>query len=105
MAFRRSIQNPTANRLARVHILDPHRAYRKYVREGLGVAEDPTTRVLRHWVYGSEDFLRRMLSLDYGSDLDRHQASGRRFRSIIAEEIVDAVAAEHDVEPSDSAFF
>ena len=46
-----------------------------------------------------------MLSLADGSDLDRHQASSRRFRSIIAEEIVDAVAAEHDVEPSDYAVF
>jgi len=84
---------------------DPATAYRKYVREGLTVSEDPFKAQLRKWVFGSEDFLRRMIAIAEGQDRGRHQSTSRRLRSVGVEEILEAVAAEHKVESEDYAGF
>ena len=51
---------------------DATRSYRKYVREGLGVSGDPFKSELREWVFGSEEFLRRMVALAAGERGHRH---------------------------------
>ena len=45
---------------------NPDHAYRQYVKEGLHVPDDAFKKELREWVFGSKDFLRRMLALAEG---------------------------------------
>ncbi len=80
---------------------DPERAYRKYVREGLTNSVDPFREELREWVFGSEDFLRRMIAMADGSDRGRHQFTSRRLKSVRVDEILAAVANYHDVNVED----
>jgi hypothetical protein len=47
---------------------DPARAYRGFVKEGLEAPEDAFKQHLREWVFGSEDFLRRMVAMAGGED-------------------------------------
>ena len=84
---------------------DPARAYRSYVREGVGVPEDPFKQHLREWVFGSEDFLRRMLVLAEGNNDHRRQSASRRLRSVSVEEILLATANAHQVEPGEYSAF
>ena len=60
---------------------------------------------LREWVFGSEDFLRRMVALAEGSRPNRHQSTSRRLRTVSMQEILRATALEHGVEPSDYSGF
>jgi len=80
-------------------------AYRKYVKEGRNVPEDPFKTELREWVFGSEDFLRRMVRLAEGSNAQRHRSTTRRIKSVSVEEIVSATASAHRVEGSEYAQF
>jgi len=84
---------------------DPDGAYRKYVRDGLNLPEDPFRRELRKWVFGSDDFLRRMIALAEGSDRTRHQSTSRRLKAVSVPEILKAVASHHDVTAEDYARF
>lgn len=84
---------------------DPVRAYRQYVREGLTNREDPFKTELRKWVFGSEDFLRRMIANAEGGDRKRHQSTSRRLRSVGVDEIIQAVADQHDVTSEDYSRF
>jgi REP element-mobilizing transposase RayT len=80
-------------------------AYRKYVKEGLHVREDPFKKELREWVFGSEDFLRRMIALSQGSNRQRHRSTSRKLRLVSVEEILSATASAHGVAPSQYALF
>ena len=80
---------------------DPERVYRKYVREGLTDPVDPFREELREWVFGSEDFLRRMIAMADGSDRSRHQSTSRRLKSVRVDEILAAVANYHAVNVED----
>lgn len=85
---------------------DPDRAYVKFVKDGLRAEEeDPFQSQLRKWVFGSEDFLKRMIAIAAGKDPQRHQATSRRLKSVSIAEILKAVAAEHDVQVEDYAKF
>ena len=84
---------------------DAGRAYRNYVREGLGVGDDPFREQLLEWVFGSEDFLRRMLILAEGKDGHRHRSASRRLRAVSVEEILWATAKAHHTEPEAYAKF
>jgi hypothetical protein len=84
---------------------DPTRAYRKYVKDGLSLNEDPFQHELREWVFGSEDFLRRMIALAEGGRHHRHQSTSRRLRSVSVGEILTATASAHGVDRSDYAGF
>ena len=84
---------------------DPDRAYRKYVRDGLHTPEDPFKRELRKWVFGSDDFLRRMVAMAEGSDRNRHQSTSRRLKAVSVEEILDSVASYYDVDAESYAMF
>ena len=84
---------------------DPARAYRRYLNDGLNVPENPFKKELREWVFGSEDFLRRMVALASGDDEQRHRSTSRRLKSVSVQEIVDATAAAHGVQPSQYAEF
>lgn len=80
-------------------------AYRKYVKEGLNIPEDPFKSELREWVFGSEDFLRRMVQLAEGSNAHRHRSTTRRIKSVSAEEMIEATASAHGVNSSEYAKF
>lgn len=84
---------------------DPVRAYRKYVRDGRTTPEDPFKRELRKWVFGSEDFLRRMIAIADGGDRKRHESTSRRLQSVSVDEILNATAEYHGVKPTDYAKF
>ena len=84
---------------------NPDAAYRKYVKDGLNVPEDPFKTELREWVIGSEDFLRRMVGLAEGGNGHRHRSTSRRLKSVSVEEIVTATASAHGVESSEYAVF
>jgi len=59
---------------------NPDRAYRQYVKEGLNFADDPFKKELREWVFGSEDFLRRMVGLAEGNSEQRGGGGGLSMR-------------------------
>ena len=84
---------------------DPFRAYRTYVKEGLASPDDPFKQELREWVFGSEDFLRRMVALAEGTDRHRHESTSRRLHSVSVEEILEATASQHGVAASQYAKF
>ena len=79
---------------------DPARAYRQYVRKGLESPEDPFKESLRKWVFGSEEFLRRMIALAEGSNRTRHEATSRRLKSVTVEDVLVATAKKHGVDHS-----
>jgi putative transposase len=84
---------------------DPARAYRRYVKQGRELPENPFKQELREWVFGSEDFLRRMLALAEGDNEKKHRSTSRRLRSVSADEIIQATAAEHGVSGTQYAQF
>ncbi len=84
---------------------DPARAYRKYVKEGLTSPEDPFKQELREWVFGSEDFLRRMVTLAEGANRHRHESTSRRVHSIGVDEILRATASQHGIDAVQYAAF
>ncbi len=84
---------------------NPSAAYRRYVKAGLEVPDDPFKTDLREWVFGSEDFLRRMIQLADRDDVVRQQSTSRRLGCVGADEIIAAAAAYHGVESADYAVF
>ena len=67
--------------------------------------EDPFKHQLREWVFGSEDFLRRMVAVAEGTNRQRHESTSRRLRSVSVKEILWATAARHGVDASQYAAF
>ena len=84
---------------------DPAAAYRKFVKEGLVNPIDPRVDRLQDWVYGGEDFLKRMLKLSAGDDESQHRRRVRRSAVITADEVLHATAREYGVSPEDYCGF
>jgi putative transposase len=79
---------------------DPATAYRRYVREGLlSAPENPLQSALHDWVLGSQDFLKRVVTL---ADCDGVQGPGRlrrRSGAIKLDDVIEVVASMHAVDP------
>jgi len=80
---------------------DPAAAYRKYVREGLNHAVAPRVERFKDWVYGGEDFLKRMLAKASGDDVRENARRIRRTPPLSASQIIGIVAEYHGVAPLD----
>ncbi|WP_197171843.1 transposase [Novipirellula aureliae] len=78
---------------------DPFSSYRKFVKQGLTGEVDSKVDRLRDWVYGSEDFLKRMLAMAAGEDVDENDRRIRKTHPLSAEQIIGAVADYYHVEP------
>src|SRR3990172_8883359 len=63
----------------------------------LSLSPYPFKQELREWVFGSEDFLRRMVALAEGTDRHRHEPTSRRLHSVSVEEMLEATASQHGV--------
>ena len=66
-----------------------------------GLHTNPFQDELRECVFGSEDFLRRMVALAEGDDPHRHQSTSRRLRTVSVKEILSVTSMELGVEPLD----
>ncbi len=75
------------------------------VREGLASHEIPFKKELREWVFGSKDFLRRMVALAEGTGRHRHESTSRRLHRVSVDEILRATASHHGVDASQYAVF
>lgn len=85
---------------------DAAAAYRRYVVEGLSdTIANPLKAALSQWVIGSEGFLKRMVALAEGTDEAKRGRLVRRTQAFSISEIIQAVAAAHDVEPSEYVGF
>lgn len=77
---------------------DPATAYRRYVREGLlSAPKNPLQSALHDWVLGSQDFLKRVVTL---ADCDGVQGPGRlrrRSGAIRLDDVIEVVASMHAV--------
>lgn len=76
---------------------DPFAAYRKFVKAGLNGSSDPKLDRLRDWVYGSEDFLKRMLAMAAGDDEGANRRRGRRMHPVSVDAILEATAKQYGV--------
>jgi hypothetical protein len=74
---------------------DPAAAYRKFVKEGLANPPDPNLERLRDWVYGGEDFLKRMSAMDSGEDEGANCRRRRRLDPVTVDAILDATALQY----------
>ena len=84
---------------------DPAAAYRKFVKEGLVDPVDSRVDRLKHWVYGGEDFLKRMLQLAAGEDESKHRRQVRRTKIIEVDDVLTATASEYGVSAAAYAGF
>ncbi len=84
---------------------DAELAYRKFVKAGLVDPPDPTVDRLKDWVYGGEEFLRRMVQLanQDESNSDTNRAIVRSSHTV--ESVIAATASEYNVDPSDYQVF
>ena len=73
---------------------DPAAAYRKFVKEGLANPPAPKLERLRDWVYGGEDFLKRMLAMASGEDEGANRRRRRRMNPVTVDAILDATARQ-----------
>lgn len=71
---------------------DPAAAYRKFVKEGLANPPDPNLERPRDWVYGGEEFLKRMLAMVSGEDEGANRRRRRRMYPVTVDAILDATA-------------
>jgi hypothetical protein len=69
------------------------------VKAGLVGPLDPRVDRLRDWVYGGEDFLKRILSMAAGDDPALHGRRVRRVSPVSVDEIISATASEFSVTP------
>ena len=74
---------------------DAAAAYRKFVQAGLANPPDPNLARLRDWVYGGEDFLKRMLAMASGEDEGANRRRRRRIRPVTVDAILDATAVPY----------
>ncbi len=76
---------------------DPVKGYRKFVAEAMTPEGDSKVERLKDWVYGSEDFLKRMLSLAEGDDTQRNERRVRRTSIITVDDVLRATDDEYGV--------
>jgi REP element-mobilizing transposase RayT len=79
----------------------PAAAYREFVNEGLVNPSDARLDRLRDWVYGGEDFLKRMLALAAGEDAGANLRRVRQIKLLTAEKILATVAEHYGVASED----
>ncbi|KAA1259143.1 chromosomal replication initiation protein [Rubripirellula obstinata] len=84
---------------------DPSTAYRKYVKEGLLNPPDPSVDRLKNWVYGGEDFLKRMLHLASSEEDSKHSRRVRRSSVVTPDAVLNATAQEYGVSPEEYCGF
>ncbi len=80
---------------------EPAAAYRKFVKEGLVNPVDSKLDLLMDWVYGSEDFLKRMLTLTAREDDGVNSRRRRRAGLVSVEAILEATASQYGVSVED----
>jgi putative transposase len=80
-------------------------SYRRYVKSGLEIPENPLADALRGWVLGSEAFLKRMVVLAETEHDQRRQRTSRRLKATTPDEIILATAAYHGLGPEEYVEF
>ena len=81
--------------------LDPHHASQSVPRkEGLTGVADPQVQRFKDWVYGGEDFLKRLLAIEGGEDSEINARRVRRTKALSAQQIIGIVAAHYGVKAS-----
>jgi REP element-mobilizing transposase RayT len=76
-------------------------AYRKFVKAGMLNPVDPTLDRVKDWVYGSEEFLRKMVQLANLKDESTEVRKSVRKSKRTVEAVVAATAREYGVDPED----
>jgi REP element-mobilizing transposase RayT len=84
---------------------DPESAYRKFVKAGMHSTADPALNRLKDWVYGGEEFLRRMVQLAELDDSSAEVLQGIRKSQHSIESVIAATAKEYGVDPDDYTGF
>jgi REP element-mobilizing transposase RayT len=84
---------------------DPDAAYRKFVKAGLSNPSSVTPDRLRDWVYGSEDFLKRVLAMAAGKDEGANRRRRRRTEPVTVRAILSATAKQYGVSPEEYCGF
>ena len=84
---------------------DPESAYRQFVKAGMHGPADPALDRLKDWVYGGEEFLRRMKQLANREDESTEVRQSIRKSQLSVETVIAATAKEYDVEPDDYTGF
>ena len=77
--------------------IDPTSAYRWFVIDGMIDSVDPKIVRLRDWIYGGEDFLKRVLSMAEGDDPVLHRPRVRRANPVSVDSISEATASQYAV--------
>ena len=80
---------------------DPAAAYRKFVKAGLTISADPKLDRLRDWVYGGDNFLKRVLAMARGEDEGVNRRRHRRTEPVTVDSILEATAWEYGVDVED----
>ncbi|TWU48929.1 chromosomal replication initiation protein [Rubripirellula tenax] len=80
---------------------DTASAYRRFVKSGMNCPNDPKVDRLRDWVYGGEDFFRRMLALAANEDDAEHHRLARRTSAVTVDQVMLVTAKEYGVSVND----
>ena len=67
------------------------------MKDGLIDSVDPRIDRLRDWVYGGEDFLKRVLSIAEGDDPVLHRRRVRRANPVSVDSVFEATASQYEV--------
>jgi len=84
---------------------DPASAYRNFVKAGLNIPADPKLDRLRDWVYGGEDFLKRVLAMAEGEDEGANRRRRRRTEPVKIDSILKATSDEYGVRAAEYCGF
>ena len=84
---------------------DAASAYRRFVKSGLNNPSDPKIDRLRDWVYGGEDFLKRMLVLASDEDEVVHHRLARRTSVVTVDQVLSTTAKHYGVPVEDYGVF
>ena len=79
---------------------NPSSSYRAFVKERLTNSIDPKVQRFKDWVYGGEDFLKRLLAMAAGGDPKMNARRVRRTKPLSAKQIIGVVAEHYAVDPS-----
>ncbi|WP_461507912.1 hypothetical protein [Rhodopirellula baltica] len=60
---------------------------------------------MQNWVYGGEDYLKRMLHLTAGEEAPKHRRRVRRCSGVTPDEVINATAQEYSVSPEEYCGF
>jgi REP element-mobilizing transposase RayT len=77
---------------------NPSSSYRAFVKEGLSTSTDPQIQRFKDWVYGGEDFLKRLLATAEGEDFEINARRLRGTKALSAQQIIGIVAAHYGVD-------